>query len=86
MVLLVRVAALDVVRVVFVDGVVAEVHARIPKVFTRGIIPACEGVEGTFELPNYFIWKITSQWQTEPDLPHRGKSQEGRMKSQQRTT
>ena len=34
----VRVAALDVVRVVLVDGVVAQVHARVPQVLPRVVV------------------------------------------------
>lgn len=30
--------SLDVIRVVLVDGVIAQVHARVPQVFSRGVI------------------------------------------------
>ena len=39
LVLLVGVVALDVVGVVLVDAVVAEVHARVPQVLAGGIVP-----------------------------------------------
>ena len=39
LVLLVGVVALDVVGVVLVDAVVAEVHARVPQVLSGGIVP-----------------------------------------------
>lgn len=36
--LIALVNSLDVVRVVLVDGVIAQVHARVPQVFSRGVI------------------------------------------------
>ena len=42
LVLLVGVIALDVVRVVLVDAVVAQVHARVPQVLAGGIVPDLE--------------------------------------------
>ena len=42
LVLLVGVVALDVVGVVLVDAVVAEVHARVPQVLAGGIVPDFE--------------------------------------------
>ena len=40
LVLLVGVVALDVVRVVLVDAVVAQVHARVPQVLPGGVVPS----------------------------------------------
>jgi hypothetical protein len=40
-VLYIGIVTLDIVRMVLVDAVVAEMHARIPQILACGIIPHC---------------------------------------------